>query len=216
MNIATILTLDDGVSGIECSGIVTYVKPAAHKVSTNPNKPYDFWTQFVIIKDATGDIGVNLNLGAEGYLAVEKGKRIAVEKGLVQSYTDNKGNLRKSLRANLVMPGEPVQGGPPAPPKAQQGPQQARQSTNAPKPDQFPLSSIERQVAAKAACERFAGYMDITDEAILEFAQKIAYFIETGLIFADKQRIQQEQDQIAADLAEEPVDEPQQEDYGTP
>lgn len=100
MNISQILTLDDGVSGLGCTGAVSYVKPPENKVGTKNGKDYDFWTQFIVVKDETGDIGVSLNLG-DSSVGVSKGQTVLIEKGTVGSYTKD-GKLRKSLRASLA------------------------------------------------------------------------------------------------------------------
>lgn len=206
MNISQILTLPDGVSGIDCQGIATYVQPAQNKTGTTDGRDWSFWTQGVVIKDGTGEIWVNLNLGEESYLAVPKGKRISVEKGVIGSYnkTDKDGNsvLRKSLKARLVVAGAPLQG--------QQAPQQPHQAANIPQagqldPEKATRLSIERQTSIKAACEFYASCTEATDEAVLEFARKAAYFIATGLSLADKEQTDRELKEAEAALVEEPL-----------
>lgn len=207
MNIAQILTLPDGVSGIDCEGIATYVQPAVNKKGNTDGRDWSFWVQFVVIKDATGELGINLNLGEEQYLAVIKGKRISVEKGTVSSYTDKKNQLRKSLKAHLVVSG--------APPQGQEAPQQPTGATKAPQTGQLdPYQeqkttrlSIERQTAWRGACDKWTG-VDIDVAAVVKTAQAGAYFIATGYNLADKEKIDDEE-QEAADAINQPVDEPQ-------
>lgn len=102
------------------------------------------------------------------------------------------------------------------------------QAPKAPVADQFDREketrlSIERQTAIKAACEFYSGLAenpqaDVSDEAILGFAQKIAYFIATGFNQADTEQIKAEKAQLEGELAEPPQgdDEPPPQDNDVP
>ena len=108
-----------------------------------------------------------------------------------------------------------------APPHPQQAPQRAPQLPKSTQPSQFDHEkatrlSIERQTSIKAACERFAGYMELTDEAVIEFAKKIAYFIATGFSIDDKQRIDQKEQEIASEISEQTIDDPPVQDSDIP
>lgn len=203
MNIAQILTLPDGISGIDCSGIATYVQPIVNRKGTTDGRDWSFWTQFIVLKDKTGDIDVSLNLGEESYLAVVKGDTIFVEKGTVSSYKDKKDKLRKSLQASLVVSG--------APPQGREAPQQGRQ---APKPPQTGQSSdpalTARLTAAMCGATRFAGISIENGKMAAELAymQAVSYFIATGFILADKEKIDNEERQAAADISSPPQREP--------
>ena len=173
MNIASILTLDDGVSGISCSGTATYVKEAINKTGEYDGRPYDFWAQFVVIKDATGDIGVHLNLGNNDFLAAKKGERVSVERGVVKSYKDEKGNLRKSLRAYLA-DGEKQK-------EAQPPPQR-------PAPNKPPAQSQAKNGDLRNTSSALACAEDLVARGIIDFAQQYTvaknnlYFLDTGKI----------------------------------
>lgn len=196
MNISQIQTLDDGMSGISCSGMVTYAKQAVNKIGEHNGQPYNFWIQFVVIKDTTGDIGVNLNLGDDSSMAMNKGQRIAVEKGTVNSYTDDKGKLRKSLRASLNI-GDNL-------PQGQQAPQQTRQAANDPQQEQLTTrTSIERQTAWRGACDRCVG-SDVSREEVVKIAQVGAYFIATGFNLTDAEKNKQTMTELEEQLGEEP------------
>lgn len=117
MNIAQIKGLDIGMSGISCSGEVKYENEPRNITGTHNNKPYSFWTQFVIIEDTTDSIGVNLKIGNADQRR-EKGQIISIEKGVLDSY-EKDGETKLSLKGNLVKTSAQQQG--------QQGSQQAAQ-----------------------------------------------------------------------------------------
>lgn len=98
-------------------------------------------------------------------------------------------------------------------PQGQGPPQQSRQGPKAPQTGQSDQEkatrlSIERQTAIKAACEFYTSRLEAPDEAVLEFAQKVAYFISTGYKLADKEKIDNEERQAAADISNPPQREP--------
>jgi len=173
MNIASILTLDDGVSGISCSGTATYVKEAINKTGEYDGRPYDFWAQFVVIKDATGDIGVHLNLGNNDFLAAKKGERVSVERGVVKSYKDEKGNLRKSLRAYLADGEKQKEAQPPPQRPAPNKPPAQSQAKNGDLPNTtFALACAKDLVVSK----------DIDLAQQYTVAKNNLYFLNTGEI----------------------------------
>lgn len=68
--------------------------------------------------------------------------------------------------------------------------------------------SIERQTSWRGACDRWAVMATGTDEEIVKTARAGAYFIATGLNLADKEKIDQEE-QEAADAINQPPEEEQ-------
>ncbi len=177
MNIGQIQTLDDGVNGVSAVGTVTYTKPAVNRVGDKDGRQYDFWSQFVVIKDASGEMGVHLTVGAGE--EVFKGQQIAVEKGKVGSYYYDKTHIRKTLSGSLVSGQSSVHQG-------QQAPQQPRQAPNVPlRPPQQARpqigvsdaerhSSICRQCAGKIAGEIFASQGADCPIGILLVAELVA------------------------------------------
>ncbi len=51
----------EGQSGINLTGILRYVGPESHKTGKKDGRDYDFWSQFIVIEDATGKIGADKN-----------------------------------------------------------------------------------------------------------------------------------------------------------
>lgn len=86
---------------------------------------------------------------------------------------------------------------PPAAPQAPKVPQPDRRLDQ----EKTTRLSIERQTAIKAACELFANATTptIIDE-VLDFARKATYFIATGLNLADKEQIDQAEEQLGAEI----------------
>lgn len=122
MKINVIKTLDKGMSNISASGVVDYCKAAENKTGEFNGKPYSFWTQFIVLKDDTGDIGVNLNLG-DSKVNVAKGQEIQIEKGTLDSYVKD-GKTFQTLKARLHSVQNPSQQAP-----------QPQQAKNAPTGD---------------------------------------------------------------------------------
>lgn len=113
MNIAQIKQLDVGMSGISCSGEVTWAGKPQNPKGTTDGRDYDFWSLFVVVGDKTDKIGVQLS--AESEFAVPVGSFVNIEKAQLQSYEkDGKTNLK--LVGKLAV--KPQQ---PAPQDAQQG-----------------------------------------------------------------------------------------------
>ncbi len=174
MNVAQIQTLDDGVNGVSAVGTVTYTKPAVNKVGDKDGRHYDFWSQFVVIKDASGEMGVHLTVGAGEQ--VFKGQQITVEKGKVGSYFDDKNNLRKTLSGSLVsgqsgmLQGQQPRQAPNAPPPAPQRPQNAG-------------ADHERRVRNRGICLSYAlEHLTIPLQDAYAEALRMAEFVETGII----------------------------------
>lgn len=101
MKIADILHLEDGVSGISCTGEISYVGKPTHKSGESHGKPYSFWSQFIVLKENGNDIGVNLSATEETCLNdAYKGRTVTV-KGKIGSYTDKEGVLKKTLQGYI-------------------------------------------------------------------------------------------------------------------
>lgn len=160
MNIAQILQLPDGVSGLTLEGTVGYCGAAKRITGEHNGKPYDFWSQFVTVKDDTGEVGVGLSVNSQAD-AVIKGQRISVEKGKIESYQNKDGKMTKKVQGKLAasstFPGNV------APPQA----------------DNNKDASICRQCAGKCIAELCAGN-DLTPEAFVERAAPIAVWFLTG------------------------------------
>jgi len=90
MKISGIDDLDIGMSNIEIEGKVVYTDPPEHKVgkSKKNNKPYDFWSQWVVIEDETGHIGCSVSIEKEEY-KLDKGI-IARVKGKLTEWNGKK------------------------------------------------------------------------------------------------------------------------------
>jgi len=69
MKISGIDNLDVGMSNIEIEGEVVYTDQPENKkgISKKTNKPYDFWSQWVVIQDDTGKIGCSVSIDKEEY-----------------------------------------------------------------------------------------------------------------------------------------------------
>lgn len=169
MNIAKILELDDDIKGLSCSGIVTYTKEASHKTGEYNGEPYSFWTQFIVLKDASADIGINLNLGDSDINAVAKGQNISVVNGIVGSYIkDNK--TRKSLRATIRAQNQ------------QQDTQTAPQAANVPncQPSQKELCIIAASTALQGTFNNDLASTEGIASAIIDLAEILATWCMTG------------------------------------
>lgn len=58
--------LDEGTANVLVKGKVTYTLPPKHVVSPKEaQKQYDFWSQFIVIEDSTGSMGINVTFGHE-------------------------------------------------------------------------------------------------------------------------------------------------------
>jgi hypothetical protein len=109
------------MKGITCSGEVAWAGESKNIVgTTGGGKDYDFWSQFIVIKDDTDKIGVSITL-EEGQPSISKGDIVTIEKAELQEY------LNKDKEPTLKLQGK-LQGDPP---QAQQGTQEPRQATKA-------------------------------------------------------------------------------------
>jgi len=91
LKIAEVKKLDDGVSGITIEGrIIRVLKPRASQYG---------WSQFIVIKDDTGEMGSNINI--ENEEAKYQGGEYIKVKGKISHYLkNNKPNV--SLNGNVV------------------------------------------------------------------------------------------------------------------
>jgi len=100
MDIKNIENLDIGVGGIIVEGETTYVNVPRHIEGDNEKGHYNFWSQFVVIDDGTGNIGCNVSFNKEEYRLTEG--VIAKVKGRLEEYEDKNGEIQRSLRCSLV------------------------------------------------------------------------------------------------------------------
>ena len=124
MNIAQIRQLDIGMKGIACSGKVTWVNEAKNIVGTSgAGNDYDFWSQFIVIKDDTDKIGVSVTIESDER-SVRKGEIITIENAELQEYIkDGKSNLKLQGKVRTVSPQNTQQApSPPAQPTNYQQP----------------------------------------------------------------------------------------------
>ena len=101
MDINIVLTqLNVGASNIDIEGEVTYSDQPEHKegISAKNNKPYDFWSQWVVIKDKTGSLGCSLGLTDPKY-KLENGIKARV-KGKLKEW-DGKKSLTNAKLVGL-------------------------------------------------------------------------------------------------------------------
>lgn len=100
MKIRALKELDDGVKGVKITGWVKKILPPKHMqgVSQNTQKPYDFWTQFIVLQDGTENIdsiGVDLTLENDAQQITQERIKITVT-GTVASYPKD-GQTHKKL-----------------------------------------------------------------------------------------------------------------------
>lgn len=58
--------LDKDTSNVSVKGKVTYTLAPKHVISPKgAQKQYDFWSQFIVIEDSTGSMGINITFGHE-------------------------------------------------------------------------------------------------------------------------------------------------------
>ena len=146
-----------GDAGIEIEGTV-------HK-ALNPREGKYGWTQFIVLKDATGEQGCNIGLEEAGD-AVVVGENLIV-KGTVKDYVNSKGKPAKSLNGGIVDRVKPVNEVAQAKPKTQNV--QNNYTNNDYWKDKFQLDKernvffkinnglIVRECALKAVTEMVAG-----------------------------------------------------------
>lgn len=99
MKIEQIKNLDIGVSGISCLGEVVYTKDPKNIKGESNGKPYDFWSQFIVVQDDTGDIGVNLSMDNDN--GVKNGDTAEITKATLSSYKSN-GETKLVLKGRLA------------------------------------------------------------------------------------------------------------------
>jgi hypothetical protein len=188
MKINVIKTLDKGMSNISASGVVDYCKAAENKTGEFNGKPYSFWTQFIVLKDDTGDIGVNLNLG-DSKINVAKGQEIQIEKGTLDSYVKD-GKTFQTLKARLHSVQNPSQ-------QASQ-PQQAKNAPKAVQTDDRNYS-FALSYAKDMVCANSLKWIDFwpTVEAFQRY-------LETGKTPMVKDDEQSSEEDLPANIGEEP------------
>ncbi len=99
--------LDKDTAGVEIEGEVTFAKdPMNWKSKPEDKKQYDFWTQWLFVRDDTESMGVSISIGKEED-KIEQGEKIKV-KGRVDEWTDKNGVLQKKLMGKIVKPKEEV------------------------------------------------------------------------------------------------------------
>ena len=101
MKINTVLTeVDVGASNIAVEGKIVYEDPPEHKVgdSKKTKRPYDFWSQWIVIEDETGSIGCSVSIEKEEY-RLEK-EVIARIKGKLKEWPEGSG--KKSISGKLL------------------------------------------------------------------------------------------------------------------
>ena len=111
MKIRDILQQAVGTKGLEVSGVLKVVMPA----KTREGKDGEFKSQFLVVKDDTGELGVNLN---EKELAQElKGTEITITNGTLGSYVGGDGETKYTLNiaksGKVIMPGGIQESSPP-------------------------------------------------------------------------------------------------------
>lgn len=89
--------LSKGVSKIHIEGTVVYNK---YPVEIN-GRNGTFWSQYIVVEDDTGTIGVNLGLKKEAE-GVENGDKVRV-RGTTDEYTDKEGELQKKLKNGYLV-----------------------------------------------------------------------------------------------------------------
>lgn len=99
MNIADIKKMDIGVSGMVCSGEIKYTKEPRNIVGDKDGKPYDFWTQFVVVEDSTDSIGANVRIGGKAQ-KLHKGYRYTLADCKLDSY-EKDGETKLALKARV-------------------------------------------------------------------------------------------------------------------
>jgi len=100
MKIKGIDNLDVGMSNIEIEGEVTYTMAPRFVEGDNDRGHYEFYSQFVVIKDETGEIGCSITIEKEEHKLV-KGV-VARVKGKLEEYKNKKGEMVKKIQGKLI------------------------------------------------------------------------------------------------------------------
>jgi hypothetical protein len=168
VKISQVLTMDVGQTGIAIEGEIKYAGKPPKLVSGNgPNGDYAFWTQFIAVKDDTGEIGANVGVAEGQTLTV--GQHIRIEKARLESYINGKKETVLTLgRGKLAQPVD------------KQGQQAAGQQKSS---GGDTNSIINRQSAWRGLCDLFAQSKDeVTVDKLLPLVLQVAKVLETGKI----------------------------------
>lgn len=161
MNIAQIRQLDIGMKNITCSGEVTWAGQQKNiKGTTAGGRDYDFWSQFIVVKDETDKIGVSITLEIDESGA-KKGDEVAIEKAELIQYQDNDNEPQLKLQGKIVSARSQ---------STQQASPQPAQRTNAPQTDDVELR--KSVVCAYLACG---------DRPLAEDVEYWMEYIKTGI-----------------------------------
>jgi hypothetical protein len=168
LNIQQILALDNGIKGVVVSGKVTKAFPAEHKTGTSAStgKPYDFWSQNIIVIDATGSITCGLGLN-DSIEAVVGGQSITVS-GTVGDYK----GAKQLQRCKIVM-AAPQPSGTDAPKTLQNAPQQANRGGT-----DVGIQIIRQNALSHATALVVAGKIGLGD--LFQWASDFAAYSEGG------------------------------------
>lgn len=140
MNIEQIMDLDVGMKGITCKGKVTWAnKPKNITGTSDSGNDYDFWSQFIVIEDATGKIGVSITV-EEDQCSPKKGDMVTIEKAELQEYYNKDNEPTLKLQGKLQNDSQ----------EAQQAPQRLAQTMKAPQRQDNSLN--REQVRSDVIC----------------------------------------------------------------
>ena len=93
--------LDKDTANVEIEGEITFAKePMNFKSKPEDKKQYDFWSQWLFVRDDTESMGVSITIGKEED-KVEQGAKIKV-RGRIDEWTDRDGVLQKKLMGRIV------------------------------------------------------------------------------------------------------------------
>lgn len=99
--------LDKDTANVEIEGEVTFAKdPMNWKSKPEDKKQYDFWTQWLFVRDDTESMGVSISIGKEED-KIEQGDEVRI-RGKIDEWTDKDGVLQKKLMGKIVKPKEEV------------------------------------------------------------------------------------------------------------
>ncbi len=99
------------LSGLNLTGVLRYVGPESHKTGTKDGRDYDFWSQFIVIEDATGKIGADKTGDKESVIPQSaKGKQVVVEGAKTKLYPDKDKKIQRKLTKGKITLKEPESG----------------------------------------------------------------------------------------------------------
>ncbi len=163
MKIAQIKQLDVGMKGITCSGEVAWAGESKNITGTSNGKDYDFWSQFIVVKDGGSDADkIGVSIIVENGIIAKKGDSVTIESAELKSY-QKEGKAVLKLQGKLYS--KAGQG-------AQQGTQQAAQATNA---SQVGNNDIEVRRCVVCA------YLASGIQPLVEDIEYWIKYIETGI-----------------------------------